>query len=546
MASEYYNDYGGRPAKRRRSIVIRVLDLILTIATVAAAVTMLLTYLVPYVDPARVWFFPVLGLAAPGIYVASVVLMLYWVIRWRWGYASPMLVLLLGSHIFLTFRTGFIQRKLPTAIKLSVTKDPDAPGDISQFGALCTALSATIGTGNIVGVGTAIIAGGPGAVFWMWITGVFGIATKYSETFAAVKYRVKDHNGDMLGGAMYAWKRGFTDKNGNTPWWALLGAGAFALFAAIASFGIGSAVQSSAMTEVISTNLPGVPAWGIGLAIVIMVSVVIFGGVKVISNVCEKLVPFMAIAYIWGCVVILGMNWELVWPAFCLIVESAFTAKAAFGGALGSGLMLALQFGCARGLFSNESGLGSAPIVASAAATRNPARQALVSMTGTFWDTVIICLLTGLVLVSTMLGNADLQSEIMAGNITAGAALSSAAFASIPYIGTPILIFGMILFAYSTILGWSYYGNRCVTYLFGKRAIRPYQVLYVVVAFLGAIGVGEVVWTVSDITNALMAIPNIIMVLLLSGLIAKETKHYVYEGNLDERDEAPIPQLDSK
>ena len=380
----------------------------------------------------------------------------------------------------------------------------------------------------------------------MWVTGVFGIATKYSETFAAVKYRVKDHNGNMLGGAMYAWKRGFIDKAGNTPWWAMLGAGAFALFAAIASFGIGSAVQSSAMTEVISTNLPGVPAWGIGLAIVIMVSVVIFGGVKVISNVCEKLVPFMALAYIWGCVVILGMNWELVWPALCLIVESAFTAKAAFGGALGSGLMLALQFGCARGLFSNESGLGSAPIVASAAATRNPARQALVSMTGTFWDTVVICLLTGLVLVSTMLGNADLQAEIMAGNITAGAALSSAAFAEIPYIGTPILIFGMILFAYSTILGWSYYGNRCVTYLFGKRAIRPYQMLYVLVAFLGAIGVGDVVWTVSDITNALMAIPNIIMVLLLSGLIARETRHYVYEGNLEERDETPIPQLDSK
>ena len=413
---------------------------------------------------------------------------------------------------------------------------------------MCTALSATIGTGNIVGVGTAIIAGGPGAVFWMWITGVFGIATKYSETFAAVKYRVKDHNGDMLGGAMYAWKRGFTDKDGKTPWWALLGAGAFALFAAIASFGIGSAVQSSAMTEVISTNLPGVPAWGIGLAIVIMVSVVIFGGVKVISNVCEKLVPFMAIAYIWGCVVILGMNWELVWPASLPYRGERLHRQGGLRRRAGiSGLMLALQFGCARGLFSNESGLGSAPIVASAAATRNPARQALVSMTGTFWDTVIICLLTGLVLVSTMLGNADLQSEIMAGNITAGAAaVVSAAFASIPYIGTPILIFGMILFAYSTILGWSYYGNRCVTYLFGKRAIRPYQVLYVVVAFLGAIGVGEVVWTVSDITNALMAIPNIIMVLLLSGLIAKETKHYVYEGNLDERDEAPIPQLDSK
>ena len=462
-----------------------------------------------------------------------------------WGPA--MIALLLGTHIFLTVRTGFIQRKLPTAIKLSVTKDPDAPGDISQFGALCTALSATIGTGNIVGVGTAIIAGGPGAVFWMWITGVFGIATKYSETFAAVKYRVKDHNGDMLGGAMYAWKRGFTDKDGKTPWWALLGAGAFALFAAIASFGIGSAVQSSAMTEVISTNLPGVPAWGIGLAIVIMVSVVIFGGVKVISNVCEKLVPFMAIAYIWGCVVILGMNWEFVWPALCLIVESAFTVKAAFGGALGSGLMLALQFGCARGLFSNESGLGSAPIVASAASTRNPARQALVSMTGTFWDTVIICLLTGLVLVSTMIVHPEIGEDILANpSIFTGAALASAAFAEIPVFGTPVLVLGMCAFAYSTILGWSYYGNRCVAYLFGPRGIKPYQVIYVAVAFFGAIGVGDVVWTISDIGNALMAIPNIIAILLLSGLICRETKHYVYEGNIEEEDTREIPMISSK
>ena len=250
-----------------------------------------------------------------------------------WGPA--MIALLLGTHIFLTVRTGFIQRKLPQALRMSWGGGTSkGEGDISNFGALATALAATIGTGSIVGVATAILAGGPGAVFWMWITGVFGMATKYVEVYASVRYRVRDHAGNMLGGAMYAWKRGFTDKNGNTPWWALLGAGAFALFAAIASFGIGSAVQSSAMTEVISTNLPGVPAWGIGLAIVIMVSVVIFGGVKVISNVCEKLVPFMAIAYIWGCVVILGMNWELVWPAFCLIVESAFTAKAAFGGAL--------------------------------------------------------------------------------------------------------------------------------------------------------------------------------------------------------------------
>ena len=277
-----------------------------------------------------------------------------------WG--VPLMVLILVGGILLTVRLRGIQfRHLGRAFRYMVKNEDGAKGEVTSFGALCTALSATIGTGNIVGVGTAILSGGPGAVFWMWITGVFGMATKYSETFAAVKYRVKDHNGNMLGGAMYAWKRAFNKEDGSTPWWALLGAGAFALFAAIASFGIGSAVQSSAMTDVISTNLPGIPGWSIGLAIVIMVSVVIFGGVKVISKVCEKLVPFMAIAYAWGCVVILGMNWEFVWPALCLIVESAFTAKAAFGGALGSGIMLALQFGCARGLFSNESGLGSAP-----------------------------------------------------------------------------------------------------------------------------------------------------------------------------------------
>lgn len=458
-----------------------------------------------------------------------------------WG--IPMLVLLLGSHIYFTIRTGFIQRKIPTAIKLSVAKDPDAKGDISQFGALTTALSATIGTGNIVGVGTAILAGGPGAVLWMWLTGVFGIATKYAETYAAVKYRVEDHEGNMLGGAMYAWKRAFTKKDGSTPWWATLGAGAFALFAAVASFGIGSAVQSSAMTDIITSNAPGVPSWAIGLAIVIMVSLVIFGGIKSISRVCEMLVPFMAIAYAWGCIVIIGLNWEYVWPAICMICECAFTGKAVFGGALGSGVMLAIQYGCARGLFSNESGLGSAPIVASAATTRNPARQALVSMTGTFWDTVVICALTGIVLVSTMLANPGIMEG---GAITAGAQLTSTAFASIPFIGTPILVIGMVLFAYSTILGWSYYGNRCITYLFGKRAIRPYQVIYVLIAFLGAIGVGDVVWTISDITNALMAVPNIIVVLLLSGIIAKETRHYVYDNNLDEAYDVEIPKLESK
>ena len=455
---------------------------------------------------------------------------------WVWGPLT--IVILLGSHVYLTIRTRFIQRKLPQAIKLSVTADPDAEGDISQFGALTTALSATIGTGNIIGVATAIIAGGPGAVLWMWLTGVFGMATKYSEVYAAVKYRVKDSNGEMHGGAMYAWRRAFVRPDGSIPWWAKLGSVAFALFAGVASLGIGSAVQSSSMAGVIDSNFPGIPMWALGLAIVIMVSIVIFGGVKVISRVCEKLVPFMAIAYVWGCVVIIGMNWEYVWPAIKLIFECAFTAKAAFGGAVGSGIMLALQFGCARGLFSNESGLGSAPIVASAAATRNPARQALVSMTGTFWDTVIICALTGVVLVSTMLANPDI---VTVGNLSEGAALTSAAFASIPYVGTPILVIGMILFAYSTMLGWSYYGTRCATFLFGRRALRPYQVLYVFAAFLGAIGVGGVVWTVSDIANAFMALPNIAVVLLLSGMIARETRHYVWDKNLDEKSSEPTP-----
>ena len=431
-----------------------------------------------------------------------------------WGPA--MIALLLGSHLFFTFKTGFIQRKLPQAIKLSLSSDPEGKGDISHFGALATALAATIGTGSIVGVATAILAGGPGAVFWMWITGVFGIATKYAEVYAAVKYRVRDHNGAMLGGAMYIWERAFRrnaegkrdpSPGGHTPWWAKLGAVAFAAFAAIAAIGTGSAVQASAMSGIITSNVD-VPAWVVGVVIVVLVSVVIFGGVQSISKVCEKLVPVMAVAYALGCFVILAFNWTLV---------------------------------------GDESGLGSAPIVASAASTRNPAQQSLVAMTGTFWSTVVICALTGIVLVSTMLANPDIASSIMANpTVYSGAMLASEAFAKIPYIGTPILVLGMVAFSYTTILGWSYYGNRCITYLFGRYAIRPYQVIYVAVAFLGAIGVGDIVWTISDIGNALMAIPNIIVVLLLSGMIARETRHYVYDGNLDEADDTPIPQLEGK
>ncbi|MEG0071249.1 MAG: amino acid carrier protein [Raoultibacter sp.] len=461
-----------------------------------------------------------------------------------WGPA--MIALLLGSHLFLTVKTGFIQRKLPAAIKMSFAKEVDAEGDITHFGALTTALAATIGTGSIVGVATAILAGGPGAVFWMWLTGVFGIATKYSEVYAAVKYRVKDHKGEMLGGAMFVWERAFR-REGKTPWWARMGAVCFALFAAIAAVGTGSAVQASAMTGIITSNVTAIPSWLIGAIIVVLVSIVIFGGVESISRVCEKIVPIMAVGYAAGCVLILAMNHAYLGPAVLEVFQCAFTAKAAFGGAVGSGIMVALQFGCARGLFSNESGLGSAPIVAAAAITKNPAQQALVAMTGTFWSTVVICALTGIVLVSTMLAYPDIQETILADPaVFSGAQLSSLAFAKIPVVGTPILVLGMIAFSYSTILGWSYYGSRCITYLFGKRAIRPYQVLYVAVAFLGAIGIGDVVWVISDIGNALMAIPNIIVVLALSGLIARETKHYVYEGHLDEADSTPIPVVDSK
>lgn len=345
----------------------------------------------------------------------------------------------------------------------------------------------------------------------------------------------------------YVWERAFTRKDGTRPWWAKLGGIAFAAFAVVATIGTGSAVQATSMTGIITSSIPGIPDWAVGIAIVVLVGIVIFGGVQSISHVCEKLVPVMAVAYAGGCIVILLMNAPALGSAIGLIFECAFTPKAAFGGAVGSGLLMALQFGCARGLFSNESGLGSAPIIAAAAKTKNPAEQALIAMTGTFWSTVVICALTGIVLVSTMIAHPEIQVEVLADpTFYTGAQLASTAFATIPYVGTPILVIGMVSFSYSTILGWSYYGNRCAAYLFGKRAILPYHIVYVLVAFLGAIGVGNVVWTISDIGNALMAIPNIIAILLLSGLICRETKHYVYEGNIEEEDTREIPMISSK
>lgn len=441
---------------------------------------------------------------------------------WGWG----MILLLLGTHLFMTVRTGFIQRKTITkGIKLSVSKEPDADGEVSQFGALATALASTIGTGNIIGVGTAVALGGPGAVLWCWLTGVFGIATKYSESLIAVKYRVKTEDGRMQGGAMYALERGL-----HMRWLGLI----FAVFAGFASFGIGCATQVNAIATVCNENLH-INKAVVGIIVGVLTAVVIFGGIKSIARVCERLVPFMALFYVLGCIVILGINYDYIIPAITTICRLAFQPGAAAGGLVGSGIMLAMRYGVARGLFSNESGMGSAPIAAAAAQTRNPVRQALVSSTGTFWDTVVVCLMTGLVLVSTIMKN----PAINANEITDGGVLTSLAFDQIPIIGPLILVVGIISFAFSTILGWAYYGERCVEYFAGKKGLIPYRVLYIAVAVIAPVVALDVVWDIADILNALMAIPNLIAVLLLSPVIVKETKKYL--DNLDAKDDTEIP-----
>ena len=443
-----------------------------------------------------------------------------------WG--LPMIIILFGTHLFMTVRTGFIQKKTFKAIKLSVTMDKDSKGDISPFASLSTALASTIGTGNIIGVGTAIALGGPGAVFWCWLTGVFGIATKYAESLIAVKYRVQTKDGRMLGGAMYALERGLKLK-----WLGIL----FAIFALLASFGIGCGVQVNAIAEVTKSNL-GIEPWIVGVVAAIITGIVIFGGVKAISTVCERLVPVMALFYVVGCLVILTINYDFIIPAIVTIVQMAFTPGAAAGGLVGSGILMAARYGIARGLFSNESGMGSAPIVAAAAKTKNPVRQALVSSTGTFWDTVVVCLLTGLVLVSSILKN----PEIDMGQVQNGGTLTSLAFGQIPYIGPIILVVGMITFAYSTILGWSYYGERCCEYLFGKKGLIPYRIIFLAILVVAPLITLDIVWNISDILNALMAIPNIIAVLFLSNEVSADTKYYL--KHLDEVDETPIPIVD--
>lgn len=449
-----------------------------------------------------------------------------------WGW--PTIILLFGTHLFLTIVLKFPQRKIFKAIKLSFTRDEKASGDVSQFGALATSLAATIGTGNIIGVATAITLGGPGAVLWCWMAGFFGIATKYGEGLLAIKYRVKSKDGTMIGGPMYALERGLKMK-----WLAV----AFCIFTALAAFGIGNSVQSNAIASLLAQPgllgeyYNGISTQITGLVVAGLVALVIVFGVKAIARVCETLVPFMAIFYVTGCIAILIINWEYVGAAFNLIVESAFTPQAAGGGFVGGTVMMAARFGIARGLFSNESGLGSAPIVAAAAQTRNPVRQAMVSSTATFWDTVVVCALTGLVIVSSIIAYPHISA-------TDGAKLTHLAFAEIPYIGTPILVVGLITFTFSTILGWCYYGEKAIQYIAGRKTVYAFRAIWIIVAYVGANTDLALIWSIADCANALMAFPNLISLLLLSGVIIKETNKYLWGNRLDEYSDEEPPLIE--
>ena len=429
-----------------------------------------------------------------------------------WG--PPLLILLVGTGIYLTIRLGVLQvSKLPLAFKYLFSKKSDddlGEGDVSSFAALCTALSATIGTGNIVGVATAIKMGGPGALFWMWMAAFFGMATKYAEGLLAVKYREVDENGQMSGGPMYYIEKGLGNK---------FLAKIFAVFGVgVAWFGIGTFPQVNAIVEATEITFK-LPKTLTAIVITVLVALVIIGGIKNIAAVAEKTVPFMAVFYIVGSLLIIILNIKLLPGTIALVVKSAFTSTAMTGGFAGATIMIAIQSGVARGVFSNESGLGSAPIAAAAAKTKSCVRQGLISMTGTFIDTIIICTMTGLVLIMSGAWTSEFS----------GAAMTNAAFSSaLPFIniGQLIVTIGLIFFAFTTILGWSYYGERCMEYLVGVKGIKPYRYIYIALVAAGAFIKLEMIWVIADIVNGLMAIPNLIALLGLSGVIIAETKLY--------------------
>lgn len=423
-----------------------------------------------------------------------------------WGW--PMVILLLGTHVLLTVRLRFIQRYIGHAIRISLGRGKEGEGDVSQFGALTTALAATIGTGNIVGVATAIAAGGPGAVFWMWISGVFGISTKYAEALLSVKYRVRTEDGTMAGGPMYVIERGM-----GWRWLGIL----FAAFTTVTAFGIGNMVQANSISTMLH-DAYAIPPAASGVVLALLTAFVIIGGIRSIARVCERLVPFMAFMYVGGCLTMLAMGIEHLPGTIELIFTSAFSGHAVVGGFAGAAIKDAIRYGVARGLFSNESGLGSAPIVAAAAQTSDPVRQALVSSSGTFWDTVVVCAISGLTIVNS--------GEWLKG--LSGAQLTRAAFSDFPVVGPAILAVGLLTFVFSTILGWAYYGEKAAEYLFGKRVIKPYRWLWVGFVFIGSVLSLQVVWSFSDIANALMALPNLLSLIVLSGVLVEETRRYLW------------------
>jgi AGCS family alanine or glycine:cation symporter len=421
-----------------------------------------------------------------------------------WG--PPLLVALGGIHLFLTLRLGFIQRRLGTMIRLSVARDSAGSGDVSHWGALATALAATVGTGNIVGVATALALGGPGALLWMWLTGVFGIATKYAESLIAVKHRVRNPDGTHAGGAMYVLRDAL-----KMPRLAAV----FAALVGIAAFGIGNMVQAHSIADFTTERL-GLAGWQTGLVLAALTALVIFGGIASISRVCAWLVPLMIAGYLGGCLVLLVKYADRVPDAISLVLSSAFSGHAAVGGFLGAGVAQAVRYGVARGLFSNESGMGSAPIVAAAARGADPVRQALVSASATFWDTVVVCAFTGLALIVT--------DEWQGG--AKGAALTAASFAHLGAWGPWFLYLALFTFCFSTILGWAYYGERGVEYLFGARSLLPYRAAWVLAVFAGSSLSLQLVWDFADVANGLMVIPNLVALVLLHNSIAADTKAY--------------------
>lgn len=430
-----------------------------------------------------------------------------------WGW--PMLILILGVGFFMSLGLKLMPiLRIGTGFKLlaggvKVSKDEEQTGEVSPFQALMTAMAATVGTGNIAGVATAVFLGGPGALFWMWVTALVGMATKYSEAVLAVRYREVDEEGNHVGGPMYYLKNGLGRR------WAWLGT-AFAIFGAVAGFGIGNTVQSNSVAQVIETNF-GVPDLVTGLVVMVLVGAVLMGGIRRIGSVAGKLVPFMAVAYILAGLVVLGINADQIGPAMALILESAFSGHAAQGGFAGAAVWAAIRFGVARGVFSNEAGLGSAPIAHAAAKTRDPVRQGLIAMLGTLLDTLVVCSVTGLVIVTSGIWDSG----------ESGAALTSAAFGlALPGVGNYLVAIALALFAFSTILGWSFYGEKCVEFLFGTRAIKAFRVLWILAVPLGAVLSLDFVWLVADTLNALMALPNLIAIVALSPVVFRLTRDY--------------------